>query len=142
MKKLLFFALMVLVAAAAFVFSPVVMLAQVVSDSLVVPPPFPAEPGGLNLDFLLQWTDAIYAAMIIGFGYLSNKIPGINKIPKTAYRVAAIALILGMAFVLFGKGVPLALLFSYFGATKLYDLLLSLFKKTPKDTPVPAKPTR
>lgn len=98
----------------------------------IVPPPFPADPSGLNLEFLLQWTDALYASLLVGVSYLSAKIPGINKIPKTAWRVAVIALVLAMIFLTVGKGAPLALLFSYLGATSLYDLILSLIKKTPK----------
>jgi len=140
-NRLFILAALIVTALVALMLAPVALIAQA-GDSIVVPPPFPTDPGGLTLDFLLQWTDAVYAALVIGFGYLSNKIPGINKIPKTAWRVAAIALILAMAFLVLGKSVPLALLFSYFGATKLYDLLLSLFKKTPKPAePAPKKPT-
>lgn len=132
MKKALFLI-------AALLFAAVWAIAQ--EGDPIVPPPFPADPSGLNLDFLLGWTDALYASLLVGVSYVSAKIPGINKIPKTAWRVAAIALVLAMVFIAVGKGAPLALLFSYLGATSLYDLILSLIKKTPKPdgnaTPTP-----
>lgn len=137
MRKQLFYAL-AKAAVLVFLFAlPVLAMAQVVGDSIVTPGPFPGTGGELTLEFLLNWTNALYATLVIGFGYLSNVIPGIKKIPKTVYRVAAIALILGGLFIVFGKTVPLALLFTYFGATSLYDLLLSLFKKTPNTTTRP-----
>lgn len=123
MKKALFLL-------AALLFSAVWAIAQ--EGEPIVPPPFPTDPEGLNLEFLMGWTEALYGAALVGVSYLSAKIPGINKIPKTAWRVAVIALVLGMVFLTVGKAAPLALLFSYLGATSLYDLILSLIKKTPK----------
>jgi hypothetical protein len=137
MKKQLAF---LILAVLALALTPFLVLAQV-SDTVVTPGPFPGTGGELTIEYLLSWTNALYGALVIGFGYLSNIIPGINKIPKTVYRVAAIALILGGIFIVFGKTVPLALLFTYAGATSLYDLLLSLFKKTPNTTlPAPVRP--
>ena len=101
-------------------------------------PPFPTDPAALNLSLLLQWTDGLYGALVIITGYLSAKIPGVKLIPKTGWRVAAIALVLAMVFFTAGKGTPLALLFAYLSATSLYDLILSLIKKTPKpEDPAP-----
>lgn len=135
-KQLRLFALSVL----ALALAPLLMLAQV-GDTVITPGPFPGTGGELTVEYLLSWTHALYGGLVIGFGYLSNVIPGINKIPKTVYRVAAVALILGGIFIVFGKTVPLALLFTYAGATSLYDLLLSLFKKTPNTAdPAPIKP--
>lgn len=141
MKRTLFFLTVAALTVLGFALLPLYAWCQAVADTIVTPPPFPTDPNGLTLDFLLQWTDAIYGALVIGMGYLSSKIPGINKIPKTAWRVAAIALVLAMAFIVAGKGIPLALLFTFFSVTSLYDLILSLFKKTPKPegnaTPTP-----
>lgn len=136
MKKTLFFLTLAAMAVLGFTLLPFYAWCQAVSDTLVTPPPFPTDPAGLTLDFLLQWTDAIYGALVIGISYLSAKIPGINKIPRTAWRVAAIALVLAMGFIVAGKGIPMALLFTFFASTKLYDLLLSLIVKTPKPKPV------
>jgi hypothetical protein len=132
MKKLTFLLI------ALFTMLACAVMAQVADTVEPTLPPFPIEPGALNLDLLLKWTDGLYGALVIITGYLSSRIPGIKLIPKTAWRVAAIALVLGMIFITSGTGAPLALLFSYLGATSLYDLILSLIKKTPKpDEPAP-----
>lgn len=129
---------MLILAVLAVSLPVVAIFCQAPVDTLVVPAPFPVEPGGLNLEFLLQWTDALFGALLIGVSYLSAKIPGINKIPKTGWRVVAIALVLGMGFLMLGKSLPLNLVFSYVVATKAYELVLSLFVKTPKPGEVPA----
>lgn len=134
----------VFAAAFCLFFIPFAVMAQTAVDTTAIPPAFPATPEGISMEFLLSWVEALYGALLIAVSYLSAKIPGINKIPKTAYRVVAIGLVLAMLFLALGKTVPLALLFSFMGATSLYDLVLSLFKKTPKPdegnaTPAAAK---
>lgn len=120
------------VAAFAVLLFPVLGFGQAVADTLVIPGPFPIEPGGVSLDFFLKWTDALFGALLIGVSYLSAKIPGINKIPRTAWRVVAIALVLGMGFLTLGKTLPLNLVLTYLIATKAYELIFSLIVKTPK----------
>jgi len=80
---------------------------------------------------LLSWTDLLYGAIVILMGYVSQYIPGINKIPKTVYRVLAIGLIVGAMFLLMGKSNAFGLLFAFLSATNFYELLLKFIKKTP-----------
>lgn len=134
-----FLSLSFLAAVAVFLF-PLAGFAQAAADTLVVPGPFPVDPGGVSLEFMLQWTDALFGAILVAVSYLSSKIPGINKISHTGWRVVAIALVIGMAFLTLGKSLPLSLVFSYVVATKAYELILSLFVKTPKAGEVPTRP--
>lgn len=84
-----------------------------------------------SLADLIEWTDLLYTSIIIISGYLSAYIPGIRNIPSTAWRVAAIALVVAVIFILMGsKG--FGLLFGYLAATGFYDLILSFIKKTPQ----------
>lgn len=108
------------------------------TDPVLPLPIDPNAPGGLQLDVLLDWTNALYGAIVIGIGYLSNKLPGLKLITNTAWRVAAIGLVAGMAFILAGKGF-FPLLISYTVSTNFYSLFLSLFKKTPPVVPAKKK---
>jgi hypothetical protein len=109
-------------------FFAVVLVAQ--TDPVLPPPITPNPTGGLDLNVLLDWTNVVYGGIVILVGYISNLIPGLKLITNTAWRVAAIALIVGAAFLIAGKGF-LPLLISYTLSTNFYSLFLSLFKKTP-----------
>lgn len=111
---------------------PGFMLAQEVADTVILPPPFPTDPGEVTIEFLLTWTNALYGALVLISGYFANKIPFLKTLPNTAWRVAAIALAIAMAFLVAGKGLGLGFLVSFLAASNFYALVMSLFKKTPK----------
>jgi uncharacterized BrkB/YihY/UPF0761 family membrane protein len=72
---------------------------------------------------LLAWTDLVYSAIVILLGYVSNYIPGLNKMAP-AWRVVSIGLIVAAMFVLMGSSNAFSLLFSYLAATNFYELIL------------------
>lgn len=72
---------------------------------------------------LLAWTDLVYSAIVILLGYVSNYVPGLNKMAP-AWRVVAIGLIVAAMFVLMGGSNAFSLLFSYLAATNFYELIL------------------
>jgi hypothetical protein len=65
----------------------------------------------------------VYSAIVILLGYVSNYIPGLNKMAP-AWRVVAIGLIVAAMFVLMGSSNAFSLLFSYLAATNFYELIL------------------
>lgn len=84
------------------------------------------EPG----EYLNKWTEALYGAIIIITGFLSNLIPGINKINKGVWRVAALALVSGVMFVMFTPMTAIQAIISYAMSTSFYELVLKpVFKK-------------
>lgn len=110
----------------AFLMMPFALMAQETGD---LPPLI--GPGSPLAD-LLEWTDLVYAALVIIGGYASAYIPGLKSIPVTVFRVFAIALILAAIFISMGWSGGFNVLFSYLAATGFYDLILSFLKKTPK----------
>jgi len=122
MKKLLLFAMMLMVSA--------VVIAQ---DSIpVLVNPFP----GIDLqnfpyDKIISLENGVYSALLILLSYLSFAIPGVKKIPVKAVRVIVIASVL--AFVYFGYKITtdsfnvnafISVLINYLISTNVYDKLL------------------
>lgn len=101
-------------------------------------PTFP--PANLTPDNLFgQLYDPIYSALVIGYGYLSQFIPGIKKFSAFG-RVLAFGLVAGLGFYLFGGAsvwkVGLSFLIStgliYDGFLKPFTgLLQNILKKSP-----------
>lgn len=111
-----------------FFFAGGILLAQ---DGVELPP-FPTPDSGV--DAYLTWTNALYTAFVIAAGWFSRLIPGINKIPDKAWRIAAIAIVGAGIFVIAGWSQGITLLFSYLIATKVYELFIKPVAPTP-DTP-------
>ena len=99
------------------------------TDSLEVIIPKPDSTPG---DFLAGWVEVLYGALVVIGGYLSSFIPGLNKIDKTVYRVAAFALAVGALFVAFTPMSAFSAVVAYAMSTSIYELILKLFKKTPQ----------
>jgi len=79
----------------------------------------------------IPWVEAIYGAIVLIVGWLSHLIPGVNKIPSKAWRIAAIAIVGAGIFVIagFSSGIPLFI--SYLIATKVYELFIKSSLPTP-----------
>lgn len=80
---------------------------------------------------LIGSIDYIYGILVIIGGYLSAYIPVLNKIEDGAYRVLALAVIIGIGFVFFGAPI-LKLAMSYAASTSLYEVVLRLIFKSAK----------
>lgn len=77
--------------------------------------------------------EAIYGLIVMLGGYATKWIPGINKITSTTYRIVAFAIIVGVAFALFGTSV-IGMVLAYASSTSIYEVVLSaLFGKTPNE---------
>jgi hypothetical protein len=83
-------------------------------------------------EYLTQWTEAIFGAIVIIGGYLSNFIPGIKNINKAVYRVLAFAIVAGTLFVVFTPMSAVNAIIAYAISTSIYETVLSLFKRSPK----------
>lgn len=81
----------------------------------------------LTLDDLVTWTNALYAALVTVWGFLvkplGKYLPGIDKM-QTVFKVAAGAIVLAGAFVVFGWGEVLQYLFVFLGTMGFYDLFI------------------
>lgn len=75
--------------------------------------------------------EVLYGALVIIGGYISAFIPGLNMIPKSVFRVLAFAIILALAFVLFGFADVLPLALSYAASTSIYETILKWIKRSP-----------
>lgn len=106
-------------------------------DSLpLVPPPaaFVLPDKITDLTTSLSWWDFLYVLIFTVLGYLSPFIPGLRKIGDTEIRVIVGGIVLIMIFVAMGFNNALMLAIEFFTATKLYEYIFSLIKKTPKPT--------
>lgn len=101
------------------IFIPVLLMAQ-------------GEDGGTSLDELINIFDFIYGAIVYVIGLFANKFPGINKIPSTWWKIAAIGIAVGFFFILFGWSDIKGLLFAFFATTNIYEAILKLIFPTPK----------
>jgi len=78
--------------------------------------------------------EAIFGAIVLIAGYVKHLIPGIKKINQNVYKVLAIAVVVGIAFLSLGWANVIQLLFGYTSVTSLYELALKAFiKKKPVD---------
>ena len=105
---------------------------------LIIPITLVAQETLPSMEFFFGKIDAVYIALMTIGGYLSFKIPGLNKIGNGVYRILAFAVILAAIFFFFGfnKDV-IGLAFSYFMSTSLYEVVLKQVFKTPKpDVPI------
>lgn len=85
-----------------------------------------------TLDPFLDMFDPIYSVLVLVSGYLSIKIPILNKISDTWLRVATISIILGIGFVAMGSDV-FSLLLSFATSSGIfYQLITLVMPKTPK----------
>lgn len=80
---------------------------------------------------LIGLDGAIMMALMVIFGYLSKFIPFFNQIDSTTYRVATIAIVIIVGFVMFGSSIWSGVI-SYVFSTSAYELIFKLFKKTPE----------
>lgn len=78
---------------------------------------------------------AVYGAVVIMFGYLSNFIPIINKIPSASYRVLAGGIIIAVIGIKFGFLENWQVIVSFVFSTKLYEYVLALIKKSNEVNP-------
>lgn len=80
--------------------------------------------------FLLQNFEFIYGFIVILFGYISIRIPGLKKIKSGTYRIMTLAIIVGLGAWLFGLGSIWELTLSYAISTSFYQLLLKPVKRS------------
>jgi hypothetical protein len=117
-----------------FLLTVVAMIAAVAAfgqtDSITTT--FPTPDSSTAGEFLAGWVELLYGALVVIGGYLSSFIPGLNKIDKTVYRVAAFALAVGALFVSFTPMSAFSTVVTYAMSTSIYELILKLFKKTPQ----------
>lgn len=106
----------------------IVTFGQTDSLEVVIPNPGSSAPG----EFLAGWVEVLYGALVVIGGYLSSFVPGLNKIDKTVYRVAAFALAVGALFVAFTPMSAFSAVVTYAMSTSIYELVLKVFKKTPQ----------
>jgi len=104
--------------------------------SIVIQPILPLpeaniEPG-VSLETLMHWTNWIMVALTAVFGWFSQVIPGINKIPEKYYQVAAIAVVLILVLVNIQGSELIGLIISFLLSTNLYDILKPLLVRNLK----------
>lgn len=91
-----------------------------------------AQATGPTLPGLLESTDVLYGALVIIWGYLAKflgkYLPAFDRV-QTVFKVLAGAVVLAAAFITFGWGQVLPLLFSFLSALGVYDLLLKPAQK-------------
>lgn len=95
------------------------------------------EGEGINVEdpkqgyaFLLDNFELIYGFIVILFGYISIRIPGLKKIKSGTYRIMTLAIIVGLGAWIFGLGSIWELTLSYAISTSFYQLLLKPVKRS------------
>ncbi len=83
-------------------------------------------------DALINSAPYIFGILVTIGGYLSAYIPFLNKIDSGTYRVLALAIVAGIAFVMFGFSDVIPLLLAYASSTSIYEVILKLFFKSEK----------
>lgn len=81
---------------------------------------------GWNPPPMDQWfgsMESVYSAIVVIGGYLSAKIPGLNKINNATYRVLAFATLVAAGFWYFGANIW-GLAISYVFSTSFYEVVL------------------
>jgi len=82
---------------------------------------------------ILGSDEFIYGALVIVGGYLSAYIPGLNKIKPGVYRVLALAVAIGVVFIVFGFDASiLSLILTYALSTSAYETVLKRVLPSPK----------
>lgn len=91
-----------------------------------------AQGPGPTLPGLLENTEILYGALVIVWGYLAKflgkYLPALDRV-QTVFRVLAGGVVLAAAFITFGWGQVLPLLFSFLSALGVYDLFLKPMQK-------------
>jgi len=102
-------------------------------------PPLPDQIGpGASVDTLLDWTTALYSALVIITSFLSPYLPFLNRIPEAARRTLVVAVVVGVVFLTTGFADGIELVLGYLGAVLTYDKVLKpVGIKTPKPDAVP-----
>ncbi|RME64359.1 MAG: hypothetical protein D6790_03350 [Caldilineae bacterium] len=132
MKRELFYQLILtvlLVLAAFFASTTVALLAQTASDTLLPPPNITPD---MPVEVLVDYSVALYTALVVLLGYLSAYIPGLNKVAGVQLRVLVVAAVTALIFITLGFAKGWQLVLAYLTAALGYDKLLSPFFKTPK----------
>ena len=90
--------------------------------------------GGIDvgLEDLLGIEEAIFGGLVYIVGLFANKIPVLKDIPATWWKIAAIGVTIGLAFILFGWSNFSGLMFAFLASTNLYEAILKLIFPTPK----------
>lgn len=88
----------------------------------------------IDLATSLTWWDFLFVLIFTLLGYISPFIPGLRKIGDTEIRVVVGGIVLIMIFVAMDFNSALLLVIEFVAATKLYEHVFSLIKKTPKPT--------
>ncbi len=132
MKRELFYQLILtvlLVLAAFFASTTVALMAQTASDTLVPPPQITPD---MPVEVLVDYSVALYSALVVLLGYLSAYIPGLNKVAGVQLRVLVVAAVTGLIFATLGFANGWQLVIGYIGATLGYDKFLGALFPTPK----------
>ena len=89
-------------------------------------------PSDFTPDTIFDHVNLFQSALIVIGGYLSSKIPLLNRIGSPTYRVLSWAILTGIGFVTFGFGTIWQAAISYFVSTSMYEVILQWVAKTPK----------
>jgi len=100
----------------------------------------PIDPGKIVDDIknatdwsqLLNLETAVYTFLITVGGYLSAFIPGLRSIDSGVYRILVWAILVIAGSLVIGVGNVWLGAISYFFSTSLYEVVLKLFKPSPK----------
>lgn len=103
------------------------MITQTLFGQIQVPD---AIDENVTAGILLDWYNAIYAAVVVLLGFLHNVFPGVKAIPGKWWRVAIFGVLSGVAFIILGWSSALPLIITFFSATGIYDLFKAVGLKS------------
>jgi hypothetical protein len=114
MKRLLFFLM-------AFI-GVGIMSGQVVDTTGISDPVF---PGGAGVDEMVEIYQVVYGALVILFGYVAKFFGWKIKNQSLIFTIIAGGIVIAGAFVLFGFGNVLPLVFAFLGSIGFYNVILN-----------------